>query len=65
MFLILNRSTVRRLCTNSERIVTEDDNETSHSLSQPTTDDALQLGEIKLSFPHVLFQALIVCGQDR
>jgi len=65
MVLISNRSAVRRLCTNSERIVKDDDNEARHSLSQPTTDDAVQLGEIKMSFPHVLFQVRIVCGQDR
>jgi hypothetical protein len=64
MFLISNRSAVQRLFTNSERIVKEDDIETRHSLSQPTTDDADQLGEIKMSFPHVLFQVRIVCGQD-
>jgi len=32
-------------------------------LSQPTADEAVQLGDNKMSCPHALFQVRIVCGQ--
>jgi len=42
---------------------TENDIETCHSLSQPIANNALQLGDNEMSYPHALFQVRIVCGQ--